>query len=214
MRLLSLFFLIVLLTVISCKKKSVNTSIKGSVSSLSETKPIEGANVKFYIKKLGANAYSSAFKLEEEQVVSSDGTFKFSFLKSSSDIEYKLYVSGSNYQTTELLINPSSIQGGEENRRNVTLLALGSLTFKLKSGTFSNPADEFLFNFKNELETGTSFLNQLYLGDQIDTVLNTPIIAEKYHRFNYILKRNGSYYTIDDSVFCTKGNNVQKEIRY
>ena len=154
------------------------------------------------------------FKLEDELTVSSSGQFSFSFLKTSSDIEYKLVVSGVGYKSTESIMTPGSIVAGEENKVNQNLVPFGVVVFKLKSGSNSTTTDEFLFNFKNDLEGGESYVNQFYLGSSVDTMLKTEVIAEKYNKFNYILKRNGMLLNVSDSVFCSKGNTTPKNIIY
>lgn len=207
-------FIILFIFFASCKKKVSETVVKGVVYSSVESSVVSGAHVKFYIKKLSSNSFSSSFDLHEDLVVSSDGQFKFSFLKTSSDVEYKIEVISPSYRSGEVVINPSNIDAGEENVKDQYIVPFGSVSFRLKSGVNSNSTDELLFNFKNELESGESFLSLLFLGNQIDTMLVTDVVAEKYNKFNYIIKRNGMLYNINDSVFCGKGNTTQKDIVY
>lgn len=207
-------FIILFIFFASCKKKVSETVVKGVVYSSVESSVVSGAHVKFYIKKLSSNSFSSSFDLHEDLVVSSDGQFKFSFLKTSSDVEYKIEVISPSYRSGEVVINPSNIDAGEENVKDQYIVPFGSVSFRLKSGVNSNSTDELLFNFKNELESGESFLSLLFLGNQIDTMLVTDVVAEKYNKFNYIIKRNGVLYNINDSVFCEKGNTKQKDIVY
>lgn len=207
-------FIILFILFASCKKKVSATVVKGGVYSSVESSVVSGAHVKFYIKKLSDNSFSSSFDLHEDLIVSSDGQFKFSFLKSSSDVEYKIVVSSPFYKSEEVVINPSNIDAGEENVKDQYIIPFGSVSFRLKSGVNSNSTDELLFNFNNELGSGESFLSLLFLGNQIDTMLVTDVVAEKYNKFNYIIKRNGILYNVNDSVFCGKGNTKQKDLVY
>jgi hypothetical protein len=199
---------------ISCKKKVSSTVLKGVVFSSVEAGVVSDAKVIFFIKSLANNSFSSSYNLKEEQTVSGDGVFSFSFIKTSSDIEYKLVISKSNYQSQEILINPTSVSSGADKEVQVNIVPLGSVAFRIKSGAGSSSLDELLFTFNNQLKSGASIINQLYLGNQIDTIIEVEVIAERYNQISYVLKRNGSYYNIKDSVFCNKGLTVQKDIIY
>jgi hypothetical protein len=214
MKLITIFLLLFSFLIVSCKKKVSETTLVGEVYSGIEGEFVNGANVKFFIRSLANNSFSNNFKLEDELNVASDGKFSFSFLKTSSDVEYKLAISNAGYRFKEVVINPSSIVAGEGNELDQNLIPVGVVSFHISSGSNSNNTDEFLFNFNNELEGGESFVNRLWLGNQVDTVLSAELIAERYNKFTYILKRNGMYLTVGDSVFCSKGNSIQKNIVY
>lgn len=214
MRGFSLFFFVFAFFLGGCKKKVAETIITGRVYSDVESLPVQGANVKFYISVLSNNSFSSSYELDGEVNTGSNGTFSFPFLKTSSDVGYKIRVTDSEYQFIESEINPSDIEAGIENVFDQIIIPVGVANFSIKAGSSSSVNDEFVFNFNNNLLDGDSFINQFFIGNQIDTVLVTDVIAEKYASFSYVVKRNGQYLFVDDSIFCNKGSVVVKEIIY
>lgn len=216
MLLKSLIFLLpfLLLINIGCKKNKAATVIKGTVVSNVEGVALNNVDIKFYIKSLNGNSYSNVFELKETVLSTPDGQYEFSFLKTSSDVNYKIDLSKSNYSSKSYLINPDDINTGEININNISLLPIGNLNFNIKSNSNTSSTDEILFTFNNLLDGGSSFSNVIFTGAPTNAVLSSAVIAEKYNVFSYVLKRNGQLFTVVDSVFVPKGTTILKEVFY
>ena len=210
-KILLLYFVLFLF---GCKKSKKATVINGAVVSNVEGVPLNNAEVKLYVKSLSSNAYTDVFKLKETILTTSDGRYEFSFLKTSSHVNYQINLSKSDYQSKSFLLNPDDINTGKQNLKHFSLLPVGKVEFNIKSNSSTGSTDEILFTFNNELDEKESFSNLLFVGNTIDTVLSTRIIAEKYNHFSYILKRNGQFITVLDSVFVSKGATLVREVIY
>jgi len=210
-------FLVLLITnlfFIGCKKKQTETTISGVISSKIEGALLSNVQVKFYVNSLADNSFSSVFQLKESISTSVSGSYNFLFVKTSSDIEYKIEFIKEGYLFKSILFSPDAIDTGEKNKRDVNLVPIGTVNFNIKSSSNTSSIDEVLFTFNNELESGQSFSNLLFTGGAVDTVFSTIIVAEKFNLFNYVLKRNGQLYSVLDSVFVSKNNSVTTEIIY
>lgn len=203
-----------LLFFVGCKKEPKNTIIIGTVFSNVENAPIPEVNVKFFKKNLSGNSFSNSFELLEEKTTGDLGRFEVEFLKTSSDIEYKFELFNPEYGAETILISPEDLATGEENVFTYNLVPTATVNFNIKSTSNMNASDEMLFNFSNNLSAGQSFINKLYVGGGVDEVLTTLIIAERYNRYTYILKRNNQTLTVQDSIFVSKGNVATKELLY
>ncbi len=204
---LSLVFLI------SCKKEQLTTLQIQVVSSVTQV-PLGVASVAFYSKKVANNAVSNSFDLVKQGNTNGLGKFSVDITKTSSDVAYKFAVNQQHYLSKTLELNPDDIEASNLNELTCLLKPMGTLSFSIKSGINSSPNDELVFNFNNDEEVGESFSNLLFLGNQVDTILTTTIIAEQYNQFTYIIQRNGNYLHVKDSVFCPLGAVVEQPINY
>jgi hypothetical protein len=211
-----LLFLLFLISsfFMGCKKKQTETSITGIISSKIENASLSNVQVEFYVNSLSGNSYSSVFQLKESINTSFSGAYNFSFIKTSSDVEYKIEFIKEGYLFKSILFSPNAISTGEENIRDVSLVPIGEVTFNIKSISNTSNTDELLFTFNNELESGQSFSNLLFTGGSVDSTFSTITVAEKFNLFNYVIRRNGQFYSVLDSVFVSKNNSVTTEVVY
>lgn len=213
---ISVFILILIfsLSFTRCNKEKNTTYIKGVVESKVENILVNNVVVNFYTKTSSGGAYSNAFNLIDSESTLENGEFNFSFIKSAADIEYKIEFIKTDYITKTVLINPSQVKGGSGYESNVDLLPMANIKFNIRATSNTGNTDQLIFTFNNELELATSYVGVLFTGPMVDTILPSLVIAEKMIPYSYILKRNGQYLSVFDSVLITKGETKLLEVIY
>ncbi len=209
-----LVWMLILLTLFtaSCKKDK-ETSIQIQATSFTTKESLNGAKVAFYIKSVSNNTFSSSYELIEEGYADVSGIYEVQIKKTSSDISYKFIVTKEDYLDKVVELNPASIETADENFIDCAVKPVGQLSFSIKSSGGATLSDELVFSFSNDAEVGSSFVSLFFQGNQIDTTLVTSVLGDQYNKYTYILRRNGSYLQVEDSVFCDRGVLTQKEIQ-
>ncbi|MBI1837007.1 MAG: hypothetical protein HYR91_07050 [Flavobacteriia bacterium] len=120
--------LLVIISLLSCKKKKAHFLIKGTITDNSFSAPLTGATAYLYSVPTGTN--KQVFLATSD--LAADGTYNFDILRDKSD-EYVIKIDKENYFSLEKTINFSALSVEKDNIYNYSIDAKSWVNLHFKN---------------------------------------------------------------------------------
>jgi molybdopterin-binding protein len=143
----SIFFLLILISLFSCKKKEENYSLNGKVSDIITGSPISGVTLEVQGKVISSSTYSSMFSTFATGTSGSDGYYALDFEKEKVTV-FKLIARKNGYLLYEIEFSPDLLSSGSYTL-DVLLANNGWISVRVVNALPSFANDEFSYRFLN-----------------------------------------------------------------
>ena len=110
----TLYTLLILMTIMSCKKDQIQYKIIGTVKNKITNSDIGQVKLKFYQTELNANVLNPNFVYQGTTTTNSNGEYSFSFDRKKID-DFKITVEHDEYYTIENVFSSSELSSENDN---------------------------------------------------------------------------------------------------
>ncbi len=211
----ALYTILILMTVISCKKDQIQYNITGTVKNEITNSKISQVKLQFYQTELNANVLNPNFVFLGTTTTNSNGEYSFSFDRKKID-KFKITVEHDEYYPIEDLFSSSELSSENENNFSYELESLSWVKIRLKNN-FVQMNKSLNFHKYNVQECEECCVNgNLAIPYTIpDTTFICPVIGDVYFRYTYgVVIGNSATSSSTDSVLCIPFDTTSIFIQY
>ena len=206
------FCLIFLLAFTSCKKKTIQFTLKGKVNDTSFDNGLSGATLTFYKVPVASTTKVNLGSTTTD----SDGNYSFSFDRDQSE-KYYIECTKNQYYGAEKLIYFSDLKTDGDNVYNMDMEAQATVTWVLKNQLPTHPEDLMKIqklDGKTDCDACCANTFYIYPGENVDTSLTCMAKGNEWLHF-YVIYFDSSYqYSHKDSVYCTAFQTTTYPLNY
>lgn len=208
--------LAVFLLLHGCKKKEAQTvRITGTVLDGIAQTGLSGATVVVRYKAYQTGVASGAFQTAGTYTTGAGGVYDISFEKPTAT-EYQIEVYASEYFGEIESINPDNISASSANTRNYTIYPSATVSVHIKNLNPYDANDKIVFSFTNPSLCSSCCSGVLHVFDgmNVDTTITCMRYGNSYAKFQRTVTKMSMTYTINDSVYCPKGQTGAYTLNY
>ena len=185
----------------------------GQIIDQNTNTPINNANVKFYQKEIDVNALNPNYVFVGETNTDANGNYSFIFERQKI-LEIKIAVSHSEFYADNKVISSADMSTENVNVANFELESLAWIRVRLFN-SFVQQGEQLNF-YKHNVKEGCAdcCVNGYTIADETnpDTTFVCNVVGDTKFRYTYgeVLANT----SVNDSIFCVKGDTTDIFIQY
>lgn len=197
-------FLLLLISIFSCKKKAQYFEIIGVVTNPITSSNVEGVTVIISSNTVSSNVYNASYSQLASTTTDSEGKFKFK-LKYDKTVSYQIDLYKDKYFDETINFDYSVINPKTPYNVEYSITPEAILQFKIKNKTPFSEADELQYWYAGSTKkcpsccTDTKFT---LIGMDVEVLSTCKSIGNKYAKIYWTVKKNQHSNFYVDSVFC------------
>ena len=209
--------LIVISTVVACKKESVGQlRVDGKVTDSRNGTGVSSARVNLNEQVLEGGSFSSAFSQAGTSTSASNGSFELVFDRRNA-VSYELEVLKEGYFDKVYTINPENVTTTGAYTKNVLFTPIATLQTRLVNTSPLNGNDRIRFRYLNANFDGCACCDNEFVvidGTSVDSILTCDLHGDFLIKYVWEVTRNDTTTTYVDSLYCPAFMTSELEIAY
>jgi hypothetical protein len=211
-----LFFLIIILSIGSCKKNTDYLKINGSIYNPANQSHISNVDINLFAKGVSSGVYSAGFNQIATTTSNQQGFYEILIPKEKSDL-YRLHVHKPEYFTKTIEFSANVFTQQNTYVQNIELHSSGYIQLRIVNAYPFDEEDVVVFYFTNTNEVCIdccSNSSNKGLGPQFDTTIVCKFYGDSYVHFLRSVKKNNQTNIYTDSLFCPAFSVSEYVIQY
>lgn len=209
----TLAILLILMTVLSCKKDQIQYSVKGTVKNKITNAAVSQVKLTFFQTEVNNNALNPNFVYLGTTTTNSTGEYAFSFDRKTID-KFKILVEHDEYYVNETIYSSALLSTVDEVDFSYDLESKSWIEVRLKNNFVQ--ANEYLnfhkYNVKEDCEACCVNGNLGVPFTIPDTTFICAVVGDVYFKYTYGESQANT--SITDSILCTQFDTTSLYIEY
>jgi hypothetical protein len=208
-----LYFLILIVVFVSCKKDPIKYVLLGNTSDLNSGSSINQVLVKISQKEVNVNVLNPNFLPVGETYTDINGDYSFIFDREKI-LELKFELKSDNYYSTSKTINSSELSTENDNVFDFKMESRAWIKIRLIND-FAEQSEQLNFykhNVREDCPDCCSTGYTIVTHQTPDTTFICPVVGDLPFKYSYGEVQAGT--SVTDSIYCTKGDTTNLVIIY
>jgi hypothetical protein len=209
----TVYFILILMTVLSCKKDQIQYTVKGTVKNTVTNEGVNQVKLTFYQTEVNNNALNPNFIYIGTTTTSSNGAYSFTFDRKNID-KFKILVEHNEYYVDETIYSAALLSTEDDVDFSYDLESKSWIEVRLKNNFVQN--GELLNFHKYNVKEGCEeccVIGNLAVPYTIpDTTFVCNVVGDTYFKYTY--GESSANTSTTDSVLCTQFDTTSIFIQY